>query len=1062
MPLEANRRLRVEPLEPRLLLATIQPSPISETEVYSFECVAKAQPDEWYTGTFDAEGNYVPGPYYAIGEQPDGVAGREKVNQDYVWGMTKVNGLVYFSSSGNVLTLASLGLAGAPGARVTTVHAEEGAQSQYPVGVSEDLMAYLGDWRPPEMHVYDTATDTYRNITPDDDLLDSTLGLRSAGAANGVVLFAGPDLTYQGMNLFAFNAETQAYLGSKHMAQYNDIRNWVTVGDRLYGGVAVTYSTTGEGAVLMWTGSVRNPFSLTAIVRLDLNAANLAVHDNRLFVGTWPMSEGSLMGYLGYQSTATPGIWMSPEFTTDGRIRAGAWSKVWEITDYEVDPVIAQSEGAGAMCSFDGYLYWGTMQVPGTGALAILDAYPDYSADMRTMMMQSNRSAAVFRCNDFDTDSPHVELLYGDSQLYTFIPPTDMSLPGDWVLKDNNTGKALFGEAGFDNEANCYIWSMTVYNDRLYVGTLDRNTLMASDSYVQYGGDAAAIEATRTEMWMGADLWCLFPDTESGDPVRPFVVDKTGVGNPLNHGVRNMVVVNNSLFLGTANCSNLLTANDNATRYPGLSLKAGGWEVVRVDIGASSGSIPFTLSGATVSEGITSDTLVGTLAVTNPEVGNSYTFTLIDNAAGRFKISGNQIIALVNTPSSTPTPGPPIQANYCDYETMSSHGIVVRVSDASGTITNQVFTITVTDAAERPTWIGLSGLWVYESSATGTPIGNVTYLDQDAGDAVTLSLTNDAGGRFKLVGGQLQVNDGTLLDYETATTQTVTLRATDTQGLYRETSFKIYLINVNEAPTAIALSAFTVEEGCPTGFLVGTLSTTDPDVSDTFTYALVDSAGGRFQMVGNELQVANGTLLDYDQAPNHTVTVRVADAGGLSFTQSFVINVNEAGTPTLVSMDVQHGATQRSFVRYVDLVFASPGELATLVADNRVQLRRYKLTGSGGTAVSLSGKLTAIDNQLHFDFGSAGLGVNGYYEILLDLNDDGSFEAVRHFYRLQGDVNGDRTVDAIDRTIVVGAIGQTGENLEADVNGDGVVNRRDRNLVYRATGTLSSDLPLDD
>jgi hypothetical protein len=1060
--LDSGRRLRIEPLEPRELLATIQASPIGETEVYGFECVAKAQPDEWYTGTFDAEGNYVPGPYYALGEQPDDVVGREKVNQDYVWGMTAANGLVYFSSAGNVLTLATLGLVGASGVQITEVHVAEGAQSQYPINVSEELLAYLGDWRPSQMHVYDPATDTYTNITPDDELLDSTLGLRSAGTANGVVLFAGPDLTYQGMNVFAFNAETQEYLGSKHLALYNDIRNWAAVGERLYAGVAVTYSTTGEGAILMWNGSVRNPFNFTEIVRLDLNAASLVVHDNRLFVGTWPMSAGSLMGYLGYDSTATPGIWMSPELTADGRIRAGAWEKVWEVTDYEVDAVIAQSEGLGAMCSFDGYLYWGTMQVPGTGTQAILEAYPDYAGDMFTIGMQSSRAAAVFRCNDFDTDSPDVQLLYGDSQLYTFIPPTDMSLPGAWVLKDNNTGKALFGESGFDNNGNCYIWSMAVYNERLYVGTLDRDTTRASERYLQYGGDIVAMEADQTEMWMGADLWCFFPDTESGDPVRPFVVDKTGVGNPLNHGVRNMVVTSDGLFLGTANCSNLLTANDNAARYPGLSLEAGGWELVRVDIGTSAGSIPFTLSGTTVSEGITSNTVVGTLAVTNPEAGNSYTFTLVDNAAGRFEISGNQLIALADNSSKPPRPGPARQANYCDYETMDSHGIVVRVSDASGRITNQVFTITVTDAAEKPARIDLSGLWVYESSAPGTRIGTVTSFDQDAGDAVTLSLRDDAGGCFRLVGGELQVNNGALLDYETAPTQTVIVRATDTLGQFRETSFTIYLMNVNEAPTALVLSAATVEEGSPTGVLVGTLAATDPDAADSLTYTLVDDAGGRFQLVNNQLQVADGTLLNYDQATSHAVTASVTDAGGLSYVQTFTVTVSEAAVPTLLSMDVQDGATQRSFVRYVDLVFASSGDLANVVADSRVQLRRYKLNSTGGTAVSLYGRVTATENQLCLDFGTSGLAIDGYYELSLDLDNDAVFETVRHFYRLQGDVNGDRTVDALDRAMVVAALGQTGENLEADVNGDGVVNRRDRNLVYRANGTLNGDLPLDD
>jgi cyanate lyase len=133
-------------------------------------------------------------------------------------------------------------------------------------------------------------------------------------------------------------------------------------------------------------------------------------------------------------------------------------------------------------------------------------------------------------------------------------------------------------------------------------------------------------------------------------------------------------------------------------------------------------------------------------------------------------------------------------------------------------------------------------------------------------------------------------------------------------------------------------------------------------------------------------------------------------------------------------------------------------------------LTRYGLNGTGGTAVGLSGVLSAIDNRIEFNFGDQGIGGNrnsnlgdGYYEIALDLDDNGTFETTRHFYRLLGDVNGDRTVSSADAYAILYAYGQTGSNLDQDANGDGYVNALDRVLAMRAVGrSLASGLPLDD
>jgi len=48
---------------------------------------------------------------------------------------------------------------------------------------------------------------------------------------------------------------------------------------------------------------------------------------------------------------------------------------------------------------------------------------------------------------------------------------------------------------------------------------------------------------------------------------------------------------------------------------------------------------------------------------------------------------------------------------------------------------------------------------------------------------------------------------------------------------------------LNEGPTDITLSSLTVAENEPVGTVVGTFSTTDPNVGDTFTYSLVAGTG---------------------------------------------------------------------------------------------------------------------------------------------------------------------------------------------------------------------------
>jgi hypothetical protein len=188
---------------------------------------------------------------------------------------------------------------------------------------------------------------------------------------------------------------------------------------------------------------------------------------------------------------------------------------------------------------------------------------------------------------------------------------------------------------------------------------------------------------------------------------------------------------------------------------------------------------------------------------------------------------------------------------------------------------------------------------------------------------------------------------------------------------------------------------------------------------------------------------------------------------------------DEPASWEITFFDVQKGASQRSFIQFLDVTFNLGAGMADLIAsindadltNDRIQLRRFELDGSGpGDLVDLADRVGAVDQVMEFDFGPAGIGGDpnasigdGYYELAFDLDGNGTLETDLNFYRLAGDANGDGAVDSLDLLAINAAYGTAGSNLDADVNGDGVVNIRDRMLAYYARGrSLGGGLWLDD
>jgi large repetitive protein len=123
----------------------------------------------------------------------------------------------------------------------------------------------------------------------------------------------------------------------------------------------------------------------------------------------------------------------------------------------------------------------------------------------------------------------------------------------------------------------------------------------------------------------------------------------------------------------------------------------------------------------------------------------------------------------------------------------------------------------------------------------------------------------------------------------------------DQDGLSFEKAFTITVTNVNEAPTNITLSATSVAENVAANSVIGALSTTDVDASNTFTYTLVTGTGdtdnAAFTIWQQLADLTINASPNFEAKSSYTVRIKTTDQDGLSFEKAFTItvtNVNEA------------------------------------------------------------------------------------------------------------------------------------------------------------------------
>jgi hypothetical protein len=476
--------------------------------------LAKAAPDECFIGTGVDYPNGIAG-FSPIAGPPCPPGSVQKTNQTYVWGLARSGNSLWFGTGPNVFcTTVAIYLDAANNPADSYLFVCEYGQSE--LARQGLVSAVNGDWRPPKVYEFDLTTHTLYDRTPSDPLINQTMGFRSAGTFNGVVFMAGGSLTGGNVNMFAFNANTKQYLGSRVFPKGGTIRKWLVVNNRLYTGMG---PDGGQGKIFRWYGSNTDVWKFMVVGTVDGVPRELAEYRG---------TDG-----LARIATSANGLWISPPITqSSGLTQSTAyWTVVWTPQDYDPDLITSYAYGGGAIYQFDGWLYWGTMHIPGRGAYLhekctyprICFGVPQNSQEQATLNAGTARATTIWRARGLEGTNPEIQLLYGESQLPKFNPNTRTFDPAP------NVGGyvPLYGSSGFGNKNNGYAWEMQVANGRLFVGTLDL---------------------------AGADLWRF-----DSSKLPAVLEDGYGLGDLRNYGVRNMEASadGNTVYCGMSSYSNL-------------------------------------------------------------------------------------------------------------------------------------------------------------------------------------------------------------------------------------------------------------------------------------------------------------------------------------------------------------------------------------------------------------------------------------------------------------------------------------------------------------------------
>ncbi|QEF96371.1 Serine-aspartate repeat-containing protein D precursor [Stieleria maiorica] len=405
------------------------------------------------------------------------------------------------------------------------------------------------------------------------------------------------------------------------------------------------------------------------------------------------------------------------------------------------------------------------------------------------------------------------------------------------------------------------------------------------------------------------------------------------------------------------------------------------------------------------------------------------------------------------------------------------------------------------DQATVTPLISGDGRWVVFNSWANNLVDNDSDSNSDAylyeieTDTVTLLSQSVSGGSGDGTSDWVRIsNDGSTVTFNSAATDLTTipqgggLYSVDLNQLAAETSWHSVSVGVGQvvqgvnfgsiydpiAPSDIVLSSSSIVENLDTSAsdtLIAELSTVDSDTPTGHSYELVSGAddgdNARFRIVGNQLLLKQGEVVDHESQDEYRIRLKVTDTTGQAFEKAVALDVVDVLEMAPIALgdgaSPEHSSLTSLSIAFDGQVDVDPGAFS---------IRHRGSDGMVDVVVSLEhsgGKTTATLTFTGAYAETGGSLIDGNYQLTIDgtkirsagggtnFDADGNGtpgglyhfgeEAADGFFRLFGDSDGDRDVDGQDYgrfgLSFLKSEGQPGFDDAFDSDGDGDVDGQD-------------------
>ena len=318
-------------------------------------------------------------------------------------------------------------------------------------------------------------------------------------------------------------------------------------------------------------------------------------------------------------------------------------------------------------------------------------------------------------------------------------------------------------------------------------------------------------------------------------------------------------------------------------------------------LSAAEVSALYNQTGFTVAENSANTTVIGTIVGSDPDASTTYSYSLTDDAGGRFAI--NSTTGEISVANSS----------LLNFEASASHSITAVVTDQGGLSTTKSVTVTLTNVNDAPliTSDGGGATASVNVAENQTAVTTVTATDVDAGATRTFSVSGTDASFFDINSSTGVLTFKSAPSYETKSDSgangiyDVIVTVTDNGALTDTQALAITVTDVNEAPIITsdgggATASINVAENQTA---ITTVTSTDVDAGATRTFSIAGGADANLFFIDSSTGV-----LTFKSAPDfetkadagangvYDVTVMVSD-GVLTDSQDIaltVTNVNEA------------------------------------------------------------------------------------------------------------------------------------------------------------------------